>query len=52
MEILDMGGHGMYVWTVYAVSLITYLGLAFGPLRANRKLKRELRRELMYEGQP
>lgn len=49
MEFFDMGGHGAYVWTVYAVSLVTYIGLAYGPLRANRKLKRNLRREMILE---
>ena len=49
MEFFDMGGHDVYVWTVYVVSLITYVGLAYGPLKTNRKLKRNLQRELMLE---
>lgn len=37
-----MGGHGAYVWPVYAVALVALGGLLIWSLRARRKVRREL----------
>ena len=48
---LSMEGHGIFVWSVYAIALVVMVGLVVAPLRKNRQFfteqamlaKRELR---------
>ena len=48
---MAMDGHGVFVWSVYAISLLVMIGLLVAPLRKNKKffseqamlLKREQR---------
>ena len=40
-DFLAMGGHGPYVWSVYAVALGVVLLIITGPLRRRRRFFRE-----------
>jgi heme exporter protein D len=42
---LTMGGHGPYVWSAYGITALVILQLLLWPLRAQRRLLRELRGE-------
>ena len=33
---ISMQGHGIFVWSVYAISLLVMVGLVVAPLRKNR----------------
>ncbi|WP_339338542.1 heme exporter protein CcmD [uncultured Oceanicoccus sp.] len=33
---MSMQGHGIFVWSVYAISLVVMVGLVVAPLRKNR----------------
>ena len=33
-----MGGHGLYVWSVYGISIVALVVLGAWPLRAEKKL--------------
>ena len=43
---LAMGGHGVYVWSAYALSVAALLGICVAPLLRMRALLRRLRRRL------
>ena len=47
---LAMGGHGVFVWSAYALSLAALLGICVAPLLRMRALLRRLRRRLAEEG--
>ena len=36
-DFLTMGGHGVYVWTVYGIALLVLLALVITPLRRDRR---------------
>jgi len=40
-EFLAMGGHGVYVWTAYAIGLAVLLGNALAPIFAKKRFWRE-----------
>jgi heme exporter protein D len=42
---LTMDGHGAYVWSAYALSLLVLVYVVSAPLRRQRSLLRELRGE-------
>jgi heme exporter protein D len=42
---LTMDGHGAYVWSAYALSLLVLVYVVSAPLRRQRNLLRELRGE-------
>ena len=44
MEFLAMGGHGIYVWSAYGLSLLTLIGVGVWPFAAMRMLVRRLQR--------
>ncbi|NND68112.1 MAG: heme exporter protein CcmD [Halioglobus sp.] len=50
---LEMDGHGMFVWSAYAVTAVVLVAMVVAPLRRRRRLIREIggaaRRE---QGQP
>ena len=43
-EFLAMGGHGVYVWTAYGLSLLALVAASAWPLLAMRTLVRGLKR--------
>ena len=42
---LTMGGHGPYVWSAYAITLVVLVQLLLWPRRRQRRLLSELRGE-------
>ena len=42
-ELLDMGGHGVYVWSAYGLSLAGLVGLGIWPLVSLRARIRRLK---------
>ena len=42
-ELLDMGGHGVYVWSAYALSFAALVGLGVWPLVSLRARIRRLK---------
>ena len=52
-EFLAMGGHGLYVWLAYGITLVVFLINALNPIIRSRRFIREqkqsLRRELARE---
>ena len=43
-ELFAMGGHGVYVWSAYAVTFAALVGLGIWPLVSLRATMRRLRR--------
>lgn len=41
-DFLLMGGHGVYVWSAYAMTLIVMLWLIIAPLLRQRQLLRDI----------
>lgn len=41
--LIEMGGHGAFVWSAYALALVTLLITALAPLRRSRKFFAEQR---------
>ena len=54
-EFLAMGGHGLYVWTAYAITLVVFLGNLVQPFMGRRSFfrtqKQVLRREEARESE-
>lgn len=48
---ITMGGHGVYVWSVYGITLVILMFLAINPLMKNKRFMVEqsmkLRRDLL-----
>jgi len=44
-EFLNMGGHGFYVWTAYAIGLVVLLGNALWPFLAKKRFLRDVLRD-------
>ena len=40
---MSMGGHGVFVWSVYALTLIVLVSLLVAPLRRKRRFMQEQR---------
>jgi heme exporter protein D len=46
-DFIAMGGHGIYVWAVVAISTVFILTLVIGPIRAKKQFfKQEYQRQL------
>ena len=43
-ELFAMGGHGIYVWSAYALTFAALIGLAIWPLVALRATVRRMKR--------
>ncbi|MDE0190414.1 MAG: heme exporter protein CcmD [Gammaproteobacteria bacterium] len=43
-ELLQMGGHGVYVWSAYGLSVAALVGLGVWPLASLRATIRRLKR--------
>lgn len=43
-ELIEMGGHGVYVWSAYAFCFAALIGLGIWPLASLRATMRRLRR--------
>lgn len=50
-DFLAMGGHGLYVWTAYAIGVAVIGFNILSPLRLRRKLITEHQRRLRREKQ-
>ncbi len=48
---LTMGGHGAFVWSAYAITLVVIALLLISPLRKSRQLRRELAGQYKRAGQ-
>ncbi len=40
--VLEMDGHGMFVWSAYVVTVIVLVGMVAHPLRRRRRLLRDI----------
>ena len=49
-EFVDMGGHGVFVWSCYAIVFVTLVGNIIQPIRAARKFQIALKRTLIHQG--
>lgn len=49
-ELFYMGGHGVYVWSVYAVAVCIIAALAISPLLRKRRFVRDETQRLRREG--
>ncbi|EXJ12189.1 MULTISPECIES: heme exporter protein CcmD [Nitrincola] len=48
-EFLAMGGHGLYVWSSYALGLAVMLGCVLSPILTRKRLITEQQRRLRRE---
>lgn len=48
-EVLEMGGHGPYVWSVYLITLLVLAYLAWSPVARHRRQLRNILRKLDIE---
>jgi heme exporter protein D len=48
-EFVDMGGHGVFVWSCYAIVLVVLVGNILQPIRAARKFQVALKRTLVHQ---
>lgn len=39
----QMGGHGAYVWSAYAITIFTLIAILVVPVQRSRRIARELR---------
>lgn len=49
--LIEMGGHGPYVWSAYAIATVVLTALVIAPLRRSRRFMVELRMQLRREQQ-
>lgn len=49
-EFVDMGGHGFFVWSCYAIVLVVLVGNILQPMRETRKFQLALKRTLVHQG--
>lgn len=50
-DFLAMGGHGVYVWTAYGLSLLALVAVGAWPLLGMRTLVRGLKRRSQVGGE-
>jgi len=48
-EFITMGGHGIYVWSAYGISLFCLAFLFLSPLLKQRKLRQQIRQRANLE---
>ncbi len=48
--LLQMEGHGPYVWSAYGITFVTLMALIVAPLRRKQRQLRELRGQYRREG--
>ena len=41
-ELLDMGGHGLYVWLCYGMTLLIFVVISIQPILVKKSLIRQL----------
>lgn len=46
---LQMGTHGLYVWSTYGISVLALVGLIFSTRRHNKQLKKQLKKRYQRE---
>ena len=44
MDFLAMGGHGVYVWSAYGLSLLALIAVGVWPLAAMRGMMKRMKR--------
>ena len=50
-QVIQMDGHGAFVWSAYAISLAVLAILLVAPWRRSRRLQREIRGEIRRQSQ-
>ena len=48
-EFLQMGTHGVYVWSTYGISVIALVGLLGATRRSNAQLRKQLKKRYQRE---
>ena len=49
-EFIDMGGHGVFVWSCYAIVLVALVANIIRPLQVTRKFQVLQKRALIQQG--
>ncbi len=47
--LLDMQGHGVYVWSAMAISIFVCVGLILHPLLKRKRLMKALQQRALFE---
>ncbi|MAH72929.1 MAG: heme exporter protein CcmD [Cellvibrionales bacterium TMED49] len=50
-EIIDMGGHGVFVWTAVSVSLLIFLTLIVLPVAEHSRILKNIELTMEFEAQ-
>jgi heme exporter protein D len=50
-EFFTMEGHGIFVWTSYALGLLTFIGLYVSTFATKKRLEKQLRRQIRMQTQ-
>lgn len=48
-QVLDMGGHGLYVWLSFGIGLAVIIFNLLGPVMKHKQIKSTLRRRFKIE---
>lgn len=48
-EFFNMGGHGLYVWSSYAITLVLMVASVLLPWLSLRRIRKQLRRQITRE---
>lgn len=48
-DLINMSGHGFYVWLAYGISLIILVGLYVQPLRKKARILKAVKLRLQFE---
>jgi heme exporter protein D len=48
-DFIQMGKHGLYVWSTYGFSLVVILAMAWQSLRSNRVIRHQLQKRFQKE---
>ncbi|MBJ7549272.1 heme exporter protein CcmD [Marinomonas ostreistagni] len=49
MDFFQMGKHGLYVWSTYAISLVALMGLFITTRYHNQQLRKQLKKRYQRE---
>lgn len=48
-DFLQMGRHGLYVWSTYGISAVALVGLLISTRRSNTQLRKQLKKRYQRE---